>query len=575
METKFAGSAYRYFLIWSICASLAITVCTIIDALLVGNLVGSDGLAVANLSTPVFLLYALFGITIGVGANVNIGRLLGASEVEEANRVFRAQLGFGLIVGAVCLLPLLWKDAYFAFLGVTEELYPLAERYLTVVMWSAPVFVLYHILSASVRTDSDPRCAAAASAAVIVTNLTLDLLFMQALGWGIIGASASLCIAEALGTAVLLTHFLRGRGVLRLRAALPKLTEAGAFLYNGFGIGSANIFGAAVMLVFNTLLLRYGGGAGAVCVAVYGVIYTIGTIPNGVFDGAGNALATVTAFFAGESDIDGIFTVRKKALLSAALGGGALALLCMAFPEPLVRLFGIRDGAAVAAAVSAMRLYAASLVFAGINTVTTAFWQAVGRAKRAGAMSVIRNCLLMLAAGMVLIPRGTIAGLAAAYLCTEVLCTLAVAAVELLSPSRRYVSARYGFAGRSFEKSYGIKTESMEEISGDLERVCEAWEIGAKQTFLINFICEEMLLNVIKFGLRGAEKEKEYYVSIKLMERGDGDYVLRIRDNVSAYDPFAASGDEIDAGVLRLIEKKTKYCDYQRKMIFNYFYTVI
>ena len=83
MDTKFAGSAYRYFLIWGICASLAITVCTIVDATLVGNLVGSEGLAVANISTPVFLLYALFGITIGVGANVHIGRLLGASDPQD------------------------------------------------------------------------------------------------------------------------------------------------------------------------------------------------------------------------------------------------------------------------------------------------------------------------------------------------------------------------------------------------------------------------------------------------------------------------------------------------------------
>ena len=121
MDTKFASDAYRYFLIWGICASLAITICTIVDAALVGNLVGAEGLAVANISTPVFLLYALFGITIGVGANVQIGRLLGASDVHTANRVFHSQLGVGLIIGALCLCPIFFKDAYFSFLGVTKE----------------------------------------------------------------------------------------------------------------------------------------------------------------------------------------------------------------------------------------------------------------------------------------------------------------------------------------------------------------------------------------------------------------------------------------------------------------------
>ena len=114
----------------------------------------------------------------------------------------------------------------------------------------------------------------------------------------------------------------------------------------------------------------------------------------------------------------------------------------------------------------------------------------------------------------------------------------------------------------------------MSQISGDLEAVCDEWEIGMKQYFFINFICEELLLSIIKFSLDNANSKKSYYVSIKLMEK-EGDYVLRIRDNVSMYNPFEAAGDEIDLGVLKLIQKKTKYCDYQRKMIFNYLYMII
>ena len=176
MNTDFASSAYRHFLIWGVCASLALTVCTIVDATLVGNLVGPQGLAVANISTPVFLLYALLGITIAVGANVHIGRLLGASDIEGANKTFHSALGLGLTVGILALSPLLFKDIYFSFLGVTEELYPIAEQYLTVVMWASPIFVIYHILSFSVRSDSDPRLSAIASGVVIITNIVRHCL---------------------------------------------------------------------------------------------------------------------------------------------------------------------------------------------------------------------------------------------------------------------------------------------------------------------------------------------------------------------------------------------------------------
>jgi Na+-driven multidrug efflux pump len=545
------------------------------DSLFSGNLIGSNGLAVASLSTPVFLLYALLGLTIGVGANVHIGRLLGSSDVNGANSLFHSQIGLGLIVGLLSLSPLLFKDAYFTLLGVTEELYPLAEQYLTVVMWAAPVFVMYHILSVSVRTDSDPRLATIASVVVIGTNLTLDFLFMKVLDWGIIGASASLCIAEGLGVLVLLTHFLKKQRLLTLRVSLPRLSDIKKIVYNGFGVGSANIFIAIVMRVFNALLLYFGGDMGTTYVGIYGVIYTISMIPVGVFDGTSNALSTVTAFFVGESDEKGIFTVLKKALSVAIIGGGVIAFLCAVFSNSLVWFFGIRDAAALESAAEAMRIFAISIVFTGINTVITAFWQSIGRARLAGVMSAIRNCILLLAVGVLLIPGVNIFGLAISYICTEVVCTLIVILVSILRSSRKYVSEKYGLKGKCFERSYLIETESMTHISGDLEALCEEWEIGMKQSFFINFVCEELLLNVIKFGLDDRNKKnKSYYVSIKLMEK-DGDYVLRIRDNVSSYNPFESDGDEIDSGVLTLIQKKTKYCDYQRKMIFNYLYMII
>lgn len=576
MDTKFAVGAYRYFFRWGICSSLAITVCTIIDALLVGNLVGSDGLAVANISTPVFLIYALFGITIGVGANVDIGRLLGKSSITEANQVFHRQLCLGVIVGVLSLLPLFFKNTYFSFLGVTDELFPLAEKYLTLVMWSAPIFVMYHILSVSVRTDSDPKCSAAASGVVILTNLVLDLFFMKALEWGIIGASASLCIAESLGVLVLLTHFLKKNRLLKLGVSFPKSSEILSFIHNGFGMGSASIFSAVVMLVFNTLLLRFGEENGTLYVAVYGILYTISTIPTAVFDGACGALSTVTAFFVGESDTDSVIFALKQALLSVVSGGGVLAVFCAVFSGVLVQFFGLEDAMAIERASAAMRIFMVSIVFTGINMVVTAFWQSIGRGKLAGAMSTIRNCVLLLVIGGFFIPQGNITGLAVTYILTEVLCTIMVLGVLVFQSSKKYMTEKYAVTEQYFEENYMIQIESLKQIGEDLERICDEWEIGIRQAFFINFICEELLLNIIKFGLDDNKARKQYYVSIKLMKKEE-DYVLRIRDNVSLYNPFELNeaGDEIDSGVLKLIQENSKYCDYQRKMIFNYLYMII
>ena len=525
----------------------------------------------ANLATPVFLAYALIGITIGVGANVIIGRFLGASKLDEANQTFRAQLTFGLILGMIALIPVLFfHDSYLKLLGVNDWLYSIADQYLTVVMYSAPIFMIYHILSVSVRTDSDPKLAAIASAVVIITNLSLDLLFMGVLKWGIVGASSSLCIAETMGVLVLLSHFLKKNSMLKIRFSIPKFKEIREFVANGFGVGSAYIFQAIVMLLFNTLLLKSDPVNGVLYVAIFGVIYTVSMIPFAVFDGASNALSTVASFFVGELDLESILTVLRQALKFAIALGVVLAIGCSVFAEELGMFFGLGDDTSISVAGSSIRIFSISIVFTGINTVLTSFWQSISRAKLAAAMSVCRNFIVMLILGMILIVNFNIYGLGFTYVGAEFLCSVAVLIIMLFRSSRDYVSKRYTFNGRAFENNYIIETQSVEQISSDLEQICDEWEIAPKQTFLINLIVEELLLNIIKYGLD--DKKKQSYIAIKLMEMENGEYVIRIRDNVNSYNPFESSGDEIDEGVLKLITKKSKYYKYERKMIFNYLY---
>lgn len=572
MDTKFAKSAYRHFLFWGVCTSLAITVCTIVDALLVGNLVGSNGLAVTNLSTPVFLTYALFGVTIGVGANVRIGKHLGASEIEEANRVFQSQLTTGLAIGLFCWVTLLFRGPFFSALGVTETLRPLAERYLTVVLAAAPIFVMYHILSASVRTDSDPALASLASGVVIVTNLGLDLFFMLVLRWGIFGASASLCVAETLGVAVLLSHFFKKRALLKLRLRLPAWEDVKNFVVNGFGMGSAFFFQGVVMLAFNTMLIRTGGAQAELNVAVYGVLYSISMVPFALFDGASNALATIISFFLGESDAQSIRTVYRQALCFAVISSAVIIAICQLFAGSLAALFGLPPEVSEGMAALAIRVFSLSILLSGVNTVITAYWQAIGRAGLASFISLLRNFAVMLLFGFYPISHYQILGVSVTYGATELLCTVLLFVLLSLPRSRGYLDEICAITGRVFESQYTISTESHEQISGDLERICEEWGLAMGKTFFIQFICEELLLNIIKFGLKDGQSDR--YIAIKLMER-EGEYVLRIRDNVREFNPFEVDGDEIDNGVLTLIKKKTKQYDYQRKMIFNYLYMVL
>ena len=572
MEKKYAKSAYRNFFFWSTCSSLGVTVSTLIDATLVGNFIGSKGLAVANIATPIFLLYSLLGITLGSGAGILIGKRLGAEDEERANRLFASVLSTGITVGVFfAVISVSFSNELCTFLGA-EELLNFVWQYLFIVFCSAPIFVLYHILAAAVRTDGDPKLAAIASGGVIVTNLVLDILFMRVLNWGVAGASASLCIAETVGGLLLLAHFWKKQSLLKLRFALPQAKEIKNFIATGFGVGSSFIFQAAVIMVFNILLLQEATQAGIYAVAVFGVMYTMSTVPYALFDGAGAAASTVISILGGEKDQKGMLAVFYDGLRSVIIAGVILALAFALYTREILAFFGIAGDVSFDTAVAAFQIYAVSIVFAGINTLTTAFWQTIGRIRLAAAISILRNCVFMLAFGACLIPGRGIEGLAMAYVLGEGLCLVIMLCVLVFKSSKKYIEENYCFYNRVFERFYKIEESSIDLLAKELEQVCEEWEIGYKQSMFINLITEELILNIIKFGLDS--NEKQCYVSVKLMDNND-EYILRIRDNVRTYNPFDLRGDEVDRAAMRLITKKAKYYNYQRKLVFNYLYIII
>ncbi len=571
MKNQFGNTAYRSCLLWGICSSMSVAACTFIDALLIGNFVGSDGLAVSGIMTPVFLLFSLLGVTVAMGANVLISREIGSSNTKEANRVMGMQLSTGFIMSAVLLVSsLIFRNEILSFLGAEGQLFSYAKDYLIPVFIASPMFIMYQILAFSVRSDGNSKLSAASSALVIFLNLTLDLLFMGVLDFGIKGASIALCIAETLGAALLLLHFRRKNASLRLKPMFPELEYVKQFVKNGFGMGSAFIFQAFIMLVFNRLLLDDTEN-GVINMAVFSVLYTISTIPVAFYDGAGGAFAPVVPFFSGEKDGASMMAVQRYGLKFTAIVIAVFTVFFMVLAEPIVVFFGI-DADYASYSAAAFRIFTVSLAFMGINSLMTAFWQTVGRSKLATIMSISRNLALILAFGLILIPRYGVKGLALAYVLSEALCFIFVSLVGIISPSHKFISETYYPIGRMYEKFYIIRKESIPEVSEDIEKLCEQWKIGPKQMFFMNFIVEEMILNIIKFGL--SDSSKDHYIDMKILENGD-EYILRIRDDIKSYNPFESNGDDLDNAVLTVIQKKSKYCEYSRKLVFNYLYLII
>ncbi len=571
VKEKFAVNAYVTFLLWGIPAALGSAISTFVDAALVGNYIGSGGLAAVNIATPVFLFYAFLGTTMAVGANVLIGNKIGQSDVAAAQKLFQALLITGLAVSIACVAAgVTFSREILAFLGAESDTVNLAEGYATVVFWCGGLFLFYHILSYSVRSDGAPKTAACASGVLIFLNIAFDLIFLGVMKTGIVGASLSLCIATFCADTILLWHFAKKSAVLHLGLSMPGRKMIQDFIKNGFGVGSAYLFQAVIMGIFNKLLAQ-GGVQGTFYIAFFGILYTMSTFAYALFDGASAALTPVISIFAGEKDVDSIERVFRFAMKTALVSGLAVLAVYGVFSPNIISFFGITDLAQKEYAAFAFRIYAVSIVFSGCNVIVTSLWQNISRPKLSGLMSVLRNCLILLTAGIMLIPTYHISGLAFSYLCCEVFCMALAICVCIVDSSFPKLRREYSAVNRTYEKVYTISTGSIAELSSDLEELETVWSIDRKQMLFINFVLEEVILNIMKFALTD---KKEHYIAVKLID-DRGTYIMCIRDDVAGYNPFETGGDVVDQAVIGMIKKKSKYYSYQRKLIFNYLYLAL
>ena len=141
----------------------------------------------------VFSLMAIIqaiGFTLGMGAGMNISRLLGRQDQESANRYASVSFFFGLALGigliAACL-PFL--DLLMIRLGATPTILPYALEYCSIILFGAPFMIASFVMNNILRSQGNAFLAMLGIGAGSVLNIILDPVFIFLFDLGIAGAA--------------------------------------------------------------------------------------------------------------------------------------------------------------------------------------------------------------------------------------------------------------------------------------------------------------------------------------------------------------------------------------------------
>jgi multidrug resistance protein, MATE family len=228
-----------------------------------------------------------------------------------------------------------------ALLSPSAELRAHAESYMSIRAVGAVGLCTATVFASFFRGIGDTRTPLYVTLLANVVNAVLDYgLIFGKLGlpaWGVAGAAAATACSEWLYAGVMLGCFLRARTRARFATAprRPRLAAQRRLLRTGLPIGGQWMLEMASFATFLTLVTRMGDASMAASQAFIALLSL--SFMQAV--GIGIAVSTLVGQYIGARDFASAERSFGSAQRLAALLGGAIALLFVLLPEPLIGVF--------------------------------------------------------------------------------------------------------------------------------------------------------------------------------------------------------------------------------------------
>lgn len=167
-----------------------------VDALVVGNFVGSDSLAAVSVSAPITKLIVGFFTGLSTGVTAHLSQLFGSG--RDMHRQMNTVASFSLLLGILLsVVGFIVTPLLLSLVSPPHAVYAQARFYLFVYMSGLAFTVFYNNCSGILRAFGDARGALIIVAITSVMNIVLDLVFVCVLGLGVAGVAIATVLSQA------------------------------------------------------------------------------------------------------------------------------------------------------------------------------------------------------------------------------------------------------------------------------------------------------------------------------------------------------------------------------------------
>lgn len=395
------GKLLIKFALPSVTSMIVNAIYNMVDQIFIGQGVGYLGNAATTIAFPIVTIILALSTLIGAGGSAYASIKLGEHDDEMAEKVLGNSLILSLFIGIIITFGgIVFLEPLVKLFGASTDTLQYAKDYTFYILLAAPFNVLGIVLSNFARCDGAPVLSMYSMLAGAILNIILDPIFMFVFGLGVKGAAIATAISQVVSALILIWYF-KYKSNMKITRKSIRINFSVCRNFCTLGISSCvlHVAGTALNIVLNNVLVHYGNQSevgGDMALSAMGVVMKVSMVILSVCIGIGVGSQPVLGFNRGANQPE---RMKKAYLLAVSLGVSVTIfgwLLCQTIPHILLRLFENDNQSFMDFAVRCMRIYMGGVFIAGVQIVTTNYFQSTSQPLKATMTSLLRQVILLI-----------------------------------------------------------------------------------------------------------------------------------------------------------------------------------
>ncbi len=557
---------YRQYLLPSILTSLALALNEFVDCMVISNLLGNDGLAVASLACPVILFIAACYVILGSGGSTFYAVLLGKWESERAGKVFRMSMIMAVGTGLLLLaFGWIFGTPLVALFCPDEVLRPAFSTYFHTLLYTAPILTAMLTFVWFLPPSGAPVVATVVNIVSNCLNLVMDFVYIRIFGMGVEGAAWATATGYLIGMVVMVVMIRVNKvRIANEKVGFKDLSMALTILALGSSTSALQICFAIKYAFSNGLAASYGGRMGVVAFSLCLQTFSLASV---FLLGVADTAQPLFAMLRGQKDYVGEGVVLRRSLSLQLIFSVVLVILLECFPQAVTAAYKVQDPETLELALKGIRIFSLSYLFRSVCIQFMRFFQVEGKTRYALFISFFDGLAVM---PIILVLCGImgIDGLFLAYPVASLILLIVILAINAVTYKKnpeQYTGVLLLQKDLGSVASLNLTiADKPEEISAASEKMIDFArenKVPGRQAFRLGLVCEEMAV----YTQNHRKEPGEIDLLLRILKE---ELILNFRSIGAPFNPMQGTEEDLPENII-LLQKTASQISYDYIMGMN------